>query len=362
MIVPQITVLMPVRGSEPFIEKAIESILTQTFKDFEFLIIDDGADASTLAHISAAADRDPRIRVLINSEPGLPGALNFGINHARTRLIARMDADDRSLPTRLESQVRYLSRMPDVGIVGTQITIVNAEGTTIGRPTFPSSSRDVARSLRFHETVAHPSVVIRREILFALDGYRNFPLCQDLDLWLRAIDAGYLIANLKSVGLEYRLNQRTDPHSLAMRKRDQHSWAFYARLSSNYRMAGLACATSHPYVGMRANEARNFVLTDSTFPELGYWFNVRERGFGLEMSQQGSRARLPAGPAAAVRRRDYCSALYEQSLHFLAAGSMHKALVSLLRALRYNYRHFFWRAFFSLRQSIFYFTRARLSS
>ena len=132
---PKITVLMPVFNAENFLNKAIESILTQTFKDFEFLIINDGSTDNSEQIINNYAKKDSRIRLINRENHGLVDTLNFGLKQAKAELIARFDADDICMPSRLKEQFDFMQMDKTLALVGSfiQIISVNDENIRIGR-------------------------------------------------------------------------------------------------------------------------------------------------------------------------------------------------------------------------------------
>jgi hypothetical protein len=183
---PRITVLMTVYNGMPYIGAAVESILSQTFTDFEFLIINDGSLDDSMAAV--AKYPDDRIRVVENPENiGQTRSLNHGLQLARGELIARLDQDDIALPERLEKQVAFADANPQVAALGTAATIIDEEGSEIGSAPALTSERTLKWSLLFHNTLFHPSVMFRRSIV--LDEYggydENIVICQDFDLWSR---------------------------------------------------------------------------------------------------------------------------------------------------------------------------------
>src|SRR4051812_12524034 len=127
----QISVVMPVWNGESFLAEAIESILAQTCRDFEFLIIDDGSTDGTPAILREFEARDPRVRVLWQQHEGLVAALNAGLAAARAPLIARMDADDVSTPERFELQLAYLQAHPECVVLGTAMLVTDPDGAPI---------------------------------------------------------------------------------------------------------------------------------------------------------------------------------------------------------------------------------------
>lgn len=203
---PRITVLMPVHNGAEYLKEAIESILSQTFKDFEFLIIDDGSTDNSEKIVRSYAD--PRIRLVRNIENiGLAATLNKGIGLARADYIARMDCDDVSLPCRLEKQVRFMDLHADVGICGSWIKIIKKGRRTIMR--YPTDDEAVKCFLIFCSAFAHPSVIFRKSIFVENDlrydvSYRG---AEDYDLWVRASNF-CKFANLPEVLLNYRVHPK----------------------------------------------------------------------------------------------------------------------------------------------------------
>jgi glycosyltransferase involved in cell wall biosynthesis len=178
---------MAVYNEAEYILTAIESILEQSFEDFEFLIIDDGSTDRTSEIIKNYAERDNRIRHLVNeTNKGLPASLNKGIEAANGEYIARMDADDRSRPERFERQVEFLETNSDVHVVACDVRVIGVNGEYFGDREFPQDGRDPETLQKKGPQFAHPSVMMRRTSVRAVDGYRTaFKYAQDLDLWIR---------------------------------------------------------------------------------------------------------------------------------------------------------------------------------
>ena len=211
MTAPKVTVLMPVYNGERYVGEAIESILAQTFTDFELLIVDDGSTDRTLSILREYARQDRRVVVLQNgSNLGLVPTLNRGLSATRGEYIARMDADDVSLPERLARQVAYMDQHPEVGVLGTNIVYIDAEGRLLngGRPKArrPMSSTLIHWMLLWRCAIYHPTVMIRRSVLeqtgFTYDP--NFRHAEDRDLWTR-LAKRTTIASLPDVLLHYRI-------------------------------------------------------------------------------------------------------------------------------------------------------------
>lgn len=193
--IPTVSVVMPVHNGENYLGEAIESILGQSFRDFEFIVVDDGSIDRSCAIARSYADS--RIRVLSAPHRGLVQALNLGLREARGDLVARMDADDISHHDRLERQVEHLRRGPDTVLVGTWVEYIDDEGRSEGEvQTMPVYDDDLRVALFDGNEFAHGSVMMRRSAAMAVGGYRGqFLTAEDYDLWLRMNEIGR-IANL----------------------------------------------------------------------------------------------------------------------------------------------------------------------
>lgn len=201
---PKITVLMSVYNSQEFLKDAIESILNQTFKDFEFLIIDDGSNDKSLEIISSYHDR--RI-VLINNEMnmGLAKSLNKGLHLAKGKYIARMDADDIALPFRLDRQFTFMEENTEVDICGSWVQTIGDGVENIWR--HPTSNDEIKVQLLFNSALVHPSVFMRKKSIFDKGLFYNESIkrAQDYELWSRVAITGEM-RNIPEVLLKYRLH------------------------------------------------------------------------------------------------------------------------------------------------------------
>jgi len=182
---PRVTVLMAVHNGEPFVREAVESVLAQTFEDFELLVVDDASTDATADIV--AGFTDSRIRVVRNDRNlGQVPSLNLGLPEARGEYIARLDADDACRPTRLERQVAVLDREPSVGLVGTWMDAVDERGRLLGRlqKTLDDYVDFVYHTLIMRVYVSHPSAMYRREPVLRLGGYdETTGPAEDKDLW-----------------------------------------------------------------------------------------------------------------------------------------------------------------------------------
>lgn len=185
---PTVTVLIPVYNSERYVREAIDSVLGQTFPDFELIVVDDGSTDRT-AEILASA-RDPRLRILRNPRnSGQTPSLNLGLDAAQGRYIARLDADDVAAPRRLEKQVAFMERHPGVGLLGTAVRLIGPAGNSGGMWVLPQEDLQIRWRSLLANPFMHPSVLIRSEILVqnGLQYDERFRISQDYDLWTRLL-------------------------------------------------------------------------------------------------------------------------------------------------------------------------------
>lgn len=207
---PLVTVLMPVYDGERFVDGAIESVLSQDFKDFEFVIVDDGSRDRTPSILRRWAARDPRIVIVRSSRnEGIPAALNRGLAVARGKYVARQDADDLCERGRYCRQIEVLDRERDVVLVSAGYDLINAEGKWIGREMRFEPPEVLKYLLTFSNAVGgHGQVMFRRDVVVALGGYREeFAWCEDYDLWTRLARAGRIVI-LPIVGMKHRLHEQ----------------------------------------------------------------------------------------------------------------------------------------------------------
>lgn len=191
-------------NAEPYIEESVQSILNQTFEDFELLVIDDGSTDNSLEIVESIPD--PRIRIIRNEvNKGLIYSLNLGVKLAEGEYIARMDADDISTPDRFAKQVSFLDNNPNVGIVGSNFRFFDA---TDGVHVHPEKSQDIIDSLLMVGCViGHPTVMVRKRILDKVEGpYEpEYKFAEDYRLWSRFIGKTEF-HNIQEILLNYRIH------------------------------------------------------------------------------------------------------------------------------------------------------------
>lgn len=202
---PAVSVIMPVYNGAAYLREAIDSILAQTFRDFELIVVDDASRDGSLD--IAGAVGDPRIRVLRQERnTGVAASLNRGISEARGRYLARMDADDAARPERLERQVAFLDANPGCGIVGTWTEIWNGDGRTDRAHRHPTDNLTLQFESIFDTQFVHSSVMFRKAVIercgpYPETGFSPYP--EDFALWSKASRA-FGLANLPEQLLVYR--------------------------------------------------------------------------------------------------------------------------------------------------------------
>ena len=188
---PRVTVLMPVYDGERFLREAVDSVLVQTYADFEFVVVDDGSTDRT-AQILDAYDDSRIVRLCRRANRGIVPALNWGVAVSRGELIARHDADDVAQPCRLEEQVRLLDRHPELVIVGSSSHLIDEGGMHLGTQCYPASDTAIRWQMLFHNSFVHTSVMVRAEVLRtnALRYDAQALHAEDYDLWSRLLYHG----------------------------------------------------------------------------------------------------------------------------------------------------------------------------
>ena len=205
---PKVTVLMSVYNGEKYLQEAIDSILGQTFKDFEFLIINDGSTDKTGEILKSY--NDPRIKIINNEKNiGLTKSLNIGLRIAKGEYIARQDADDISMPERLEKEVEFLEQNRNVGLVGTDYLFINEKGKVIHIVKCLNGSRELKAKLLEGNQFGHGSVMLRRECIDKVGVYREeFKFAQDYDFCLRIAEM-YDVANISEPLYKWRIDSKS---------------------------------------------------------------------------------------------------------------------------------------------------------
>ena len=205
---PVISVIMGVYNGERFLREAMDSILNQTYKNFEFIICNDCSTDGSGEILRQYAQRDQRIVLLENpTNLGLAATLNKCLSEAKGTFLARMDCDDRALPQRFEVQLKWLQDHPDVCALGTAVEYIDDNGRVFGRSLKKSFKCYGLEHAVLGSVVVHPSVMMRTAAVVAVGGYSVNPLttrAEDYDLWCKLCENGGRIANTSEVLFQYR--------------------------------------------------------------------------------------------------------------------------------------------------------------
>jgi glycosyltransferase involved in cell wall biosynthesis len=223
--IPDISVIMAVHNGRSYLPEAIDSILGQTLRSLEFIIIDDGSTDGCSELLRAYSARDSRIQIVYQNKRGLTASLNLGLSLARAPLIARMDGDDISMPDRLEKQAHFLKTHQDYVLVGAEVLMVSPDGLPLHTRGHPREHGSVRRLLLLGSggALTHPVVMFRRSAIDRIGPFdEEFETTQDLDLFLRLSEIGKA-ANLSDVLLHWR------QHPQSVNRTRSATWSFYKR-------------------------------------------------------------------------------------------------------------------------------------
>lgn len=241
---PAISVAMSVYNGERFLAAAIESVLGQTFGDFEFLILDDGSTDATASILRCYERVDPRVRPIVRENRGLVASLNELLAVARSPIVARMDADDICRPNRFERQVSFLAQNPDHGVVGSWSEDMGEHGEPIFRTgaDHPITHEEVLEAIaQGRQVICHPAAMFRRDVVLGVGGYHPaFRHCEDYDLWLRLASVTKL-GNIPERLVRYR---RYDGQVSARHSTELQFGTAVAQLAWEERRAGRADPTA----------------------------------------------------------------------------------------------------------------------
>jgi glycosyltransferase involved in cell wall biosynthesis len=200
---------MSVHNVKRFVREATESIFAQTYRDFEFLTVDDGSTDGSLEILAEAAKKDARLKIITNeTNLGLTRSLNKALQQAQGVYIARMDADDVALPERLEKQLAFLETHPDITMVGTAYEWIDEQNVVIGKKKVLSDPNALHKILIRTNPFLHGSIMIRKEVLDRAGGYdERYKKAQDYELWLR-LSSACLFANLPDILMQKRMTKQ----------------------------------------------------------------------------------------------------------------------------------------------------------
>jgi len=238
--IPSVSVVMSVYNSDRYLRESVESILNQTFTDFEFIIIDDGSTDDTYGILQEYSNTDNRVKVVSRENRGLVYSLNEAIDLAKGEYIARMDGDDISLPDRFEKQVAHLNQNDDVVAVGTRIVLIDECGRPLMEWNHKHSHDEIVPRLLIGDgsALTHPAVMMRKAAVIEIGGYDEiFQVSQDLDLFIKLSEIGKL-ENLPEVLLYWRQHSESInssySHLWTEKKRKAVKHAIYRRGNYNF--------------------------------------------------------------------------------------------------------------------------------
>lgn len=205
----QLAIALPFRNAQEFIGEAIESILSQTHRDFTLLAVNDSSTDDS-AQIVADFD-DPRVEILHSPSRGISAALNTAMTrHPVPEFVARHDADDRSHPERFTQQLAYLRAHQDVTVLASNAHVIDREGSIIGRTHTPVEHTAIIAAMRATNPICHGSVMMRTEAVLAAGGYSDeYPVAQGYEMWVRLARRGARFASLTQLLYEYRAYEQS---------------------------------------------------------------------------------------------------------------------------------------------------------
>jgi glycosyltransferase involved in cell wall biosynthesis len=236
---PRVSVLMPCFNVEATIDETMETIVAQTLEAFEIVAVDDGSTDGTLSKLANWARQDRRVHVLARTHAGIIPALNQGLELCQAAYVARMDADDRVHPTRLERQVEYLDAHPEVAVLSSLVEGFPSEDVREGFKIYMDwlnslvTHADITREIFVESPLAHPSVTFRKRWVQDLGGYKEFGWPEDYDLWLRLYLEGAQFAKIPEILLYWREH----PQRLT-RTDSRYSVKNFLRAKAHYFMLG----------------------------------------------------------------------------------------------------------------------------
>lgn len=207
---PVISIVLPMRNAADTIDECLRSIAIQSFPDFEVVIVDDGSEDDSLSIVQRWRRHDRRIRLFCQDSLGLVAALNQGLVLARGRYVARMDADDIMHETRLQSQLDYFIQNPAVDLVAAQVELFSDGEIKAGYREYVRwqnscvSFRDIGDEIYVESPIAHPSIMVRRDVFEKIGGYRQGDFPEDYELWLRMLHGGMRLEKVPQVLLKWR--------------------------------------------------------------------------------------------------------------------------------------------------------------
>lgn len=270
---PKVSVVVPFHNEERYIDECITSVLSQTFSDFELIMVDDGSTDRSTGIVNNYAVKDERVRLITLKKSGLVAALNAGIAAARGDLIARMDADDIMHEERLKLQYDYMSANPDVSVLSCLVEVFPRKLISPNMQYYIdwvnslTDNESIRRDIFIESPIPHPSVMLRRSEVIELGGYEDNGMPEDYGLWLKYFSAGKKFHKIDKV--LHRWREREDRHS---RVSDVYSQENFVKLKAGYLCETVLRDKENIYVWGAGRDGKALVkrLTE---------FNVELQGF-----------------------------------------------------------------------------------
>ena len=254
-MIPAVSVILPVYNAAPYVEAAVQSILAQSFENFELLLIDDGSTDDSAGILRRLAGTDVRIRLIQRENKGLIASLNEGLALARATFVARMDADDIALPRRLALQYQRMCADEDLVVLGSAIQYIDDKGRMGRSVSYPEGAAVQVAAL-WGAPVAHPATMFRTAVARSAGGYpTTFPHAEDYAFWLQLLRLGH-IDNLSEVVLHYRVHGQSISHVHALLQR-----------TSTLRAQALWLADMEPLPELMAISSNEDFLESLPLPE-----------------------------------------------------------------------------------------------
>ncbi len=279
---PKISILMPVRNEERYLQATLDSLFRQTCTDWELIAVDDGSSDGTASILAEAARADKRVQVIRREGGGLVAALNIGLEACRAPLLARLDGDDICHPRRFERQAAFLDAQPEIGLVASAFRHFPRTGLKQGMVDYESWQNGltdhalVIRDLLVESPFVHPSIMTRRSIMADLGGYQDNGWPEDYDLWLRMATSGVTFARLPQTLLFWR-----DHPQRATRTMNEYATHAFRACKCHHLLLGFLNGITDVVIAGAGQEARAWQrLLAEAGVTVSTWLDVDPRKIG----------------------------------------------------------------------------------
>jgi glycosyltransferase involved in cell wall biosynthesis len=277
---PLISVLIPAYNVQIYVEEAINSLLTQTYQDFEIVIVDDCSTDNTLSLLNTMAKKDGRIKVFSKDKnSGIVDTLNYGLQFCKGQYIARMDADDIAHPDRLLLQINYLNEHEDVHIVGSSTMTISMDGEPRQISKVPIGRNKIDKTLKFFSPCFHIWLA-RVSVYHMLNGYRALAPAEDYDFLLRAVSHGFRIENIDQPLMKIRCRDGNTADVAGLKQRKAHDYV--VKLYKNR-------ITTHTCEDYFSPEHFQHAIESGRFEKKNYDFSIRLVKKGFEQKNKLAR-------------------------------------------------------------------------